>query len=202
MTNQYLHKEYELCFEQLRFYDERHNTTLKFLFSLTSAVATAEFAIYKFLQGPTQGFFASQAFLSSVVFVATLLLYLSMLRNRIYFVYTARQLNAIRAYLMKTEAEEFNNNQLFTSTDFPALKILSVHTIQLLGVVIISSLFAGALAYAIGPTFYREPSLLATILTFVLVAAAEMAGGIKYLSSISGKSADDMVHGKNPAAQK
>lgn len=95
MANEYLLKEYEQCYIQLRYYDDRHSSILKYLFSLTGAVATAQFAIYKFVQAPTQGFFACQAFLSLIVFIATLLLYLAMLQNRLYFVYIARQLNAL-----------------------------------------------------------------------------------------------------------
>jgi len=34
-----------------------------------------------------------------------------MLQNRLYFVYIARQINAIRGYMMATEAGEFHNNQ-------------------------------------------------------------------------------------------
>ncbi|HVO67537.1 MAG TPA: hypothetical protein VMT12_13755 [Syntrophales bacterium] len=45
MSNEYLMKEYELCFEQLRYYDDRNTNMLKYLFSLTSAVATAQFAV-------------------------------------------------------------------------------------------------------------------------------------------------------------
>jgi hypothetical protein len=111
MASEYLLKEYELCFEQLRYYDDRHSSILTFLFSLTSAVAAAQFAVYKFAEGPTQGFFACQVFLSLLVFIATLLLYLAMLQNRLYFVYIARQINAIRGYMMATEAGEFHNNQ-------------------------------------------------------------------------------------------
>ena len=75
MSNEYLTKEYELCFGQLRFYDNRNNDLLKYLFTLTSAVSTAQFAIFKLLKSPTQDFFACQAFLSIVVFIATLLLF-------------------------------------------------------------------------------------------------------------------------------
>jgi hypothetical protein len=128
MAHEYLLKEYELCFEQLRFYDSRQESLLKYMFSLTSAVATAQFAIYQLLQGPTVGFFKCQALLSGLVFIATLLLFSAMLQNRLYFVYIARQLNAIRGYLMGAEAPEFKNNQLYTSTNFPALKPFSVHT--------------------------------------------------------------------------
>jgi len=44
MANEYLIKEYELCFEQLRFYDERHEKILTYTFNLTAAAATARFA--------------------------------------------------------------------------------------------------------------------------------------------------------------
>jgi hypothetical protein len=128
-ANQFLLKEYEMCFEQLRFYDSRSNDLLKYLFTLTSAVATALFAIYKLNQSFDDLFYALQAFLSVVVLIAALLLFLAMLQNRLYFVYTARQINAIRGYLLTTDSPQFKNNQLYTSTTFPALKPLSVHTI-------------------------------------------------------------------------
>jgi hypothetical protein len=201
MSNEYLIKEYELNYEQLRFYDERHSNTLKYLFSLTSAVATAQFAIYKLTQGFTNGFFLCQIFLSTVVFIATLLLYLSMVQNRLYFVYTARQLNAIRGYLMTTEASEFHNNQLYTSTDFPALKPSSVHTFQLLSAALISSIFAGISAYALGPTFGQAPCLCAALLTLVIVAIIEIAGGFIYLATNGKKSADHAIHMLKPNSQ-
>lgn len=194
--NEYLHKEYELCFEQLRFYDTRHSSILKYLFSLTSAVATAQFAVFKFLKGPTQEFFACQAFLSVVVFIATLLLFLAMLQNRLYFVYIARQLNAIRGYLMDTEAEGFTDNQLYTNTDFPALKPSSVHSFQLLGAALISAMFAALSAYATCKALASGSSLSSAVLVGLVVAGVEIGGGIKYLSGVGRKTADHAVHGK------
>jgi hypothetical protein len=70
--------------------------------------------------GATGGFFRFAAILSGLVFIATLLLFLALLQNRLYFVYVARQLNAIRGYLMQVEAHDFKNNQMYTSTNFPA----------------------------------------------------------------------------------
>lgn len=201
MAHEYLLKEYELCFEQLRFYDERHSNILKYLFSLTSAVATAQFAVYKFLQGPTAGFFACQAFLSVTVFVATLLLYLSMLQNRLYFVYIARQLNAIRGFLMETAADSFKDNQLYTATNFPALKPSSVHTFQLLGAALISSMFAGLSSFAICPALGGKPCIVPAFVVFVAVGATEIVGGIKYLSDSRTRTPDDVIHGKKKASE-
>lgn len=195
-TNEFLYKEYELCFEQLRFYDNRNSDLLKYLFTLTSAVATAQFAVYKFLKGPTHGFFACQAFLSIVVFIATLLLYLAMLQNRLYFVYIARQINAIRGYLMQTEAVSFKDNQLYTSTNFPALKPSSVHTFQLLGASFLSSLFAGVSVYALYPALGNSTYPYTSLFIFVLVWLAEVIGGILYLSRTGKKTSDDAIHGQ------
>jgi len=197
MSNEYLVKEYELCFEQLRFYDTRHSAILQYLFSLTAAVATAQFAVYKFLAGPTKGFFACQAFLSGVVFIATLVLFLAMLQNRLYFVLIARQLNAIRGYLMKTEAPDFHSNQLYTTTDIPAVKPSSVHTFQLLGAAFISSMFAGVSAYAIGPSLGTSPCLGTATIVATVVAIGEIGGGILYLTERGSETADKAVHGKN-----
>lgn len=197
MANEFLHKEYELCFEQLRFYDTRQNEILKYLFSLTSAVATAQFAIYKIAQNITQSFFACQAFLSTIVFVATLLLYVAMLQNRLYFVYIARQINAIRGYLLKTEASSFKNNQLYTSTDFSAWKASSVHTFQLLGTSILSSLFAGLSGYSIMNIFGVAPRASIAVLVVLVVLVSEVFGGIKYLSDAGSKTADHAIHNEH-----
>jgi len=196
MAQEYLLKEYELCFAQLRFYDERHESILKYMFSLASAAATAEFAVYQYLHTATVGFYWCIAFLSGLVFLSTLLLSMAMLQNRLYFVYIARQLNAIRGYLMKTEAGDFKDNQLYTSTDFPALKPFSVHTFQLLGAALISSLFAGITAYALLPALGRQPTAITGVVACFLILTAEVAAGMGYLTEYGRKTADEAVHGK------
>jgi hypothetical protein len=198
MKHEYLLKEYELCFEQLRFYDERHESILKYIFSLTSAAATAQFAVYQLLHSATEDFFKFQSFLSGIVFFATLLLFLAMLQNRLYFVYIARQINAIRGYLMEVEAEHFRNNQLYTSTNFPALKPFSVHTFQLLGAALMSSLFGGLCAYSIRPSVGCKPSVKIALGASLLVFAAEVGGGIRYLFSSGRKTADEAIHRQAP----
>jgi hypothetical protein len=198
MANEYLLKEYELCFEQLRFYDERHESILKYMFSLTSAVATAQFAVYQFLHGATVGFFGFEALLSGLVFIATLLMFMALLQNRLYFVYVARQLNAIRGYLMEVEADGFKNNQMYTSFDFPALKPLSVHTFTLIGAAMISSLFAGSSAYALSPALGGKACGALGVGTSLVVLVAEAAIGISYLSSSGRKTADEAVHRRKP----
>lgn len=159
MANDFLHREYELCFEQLRFYDKRQNDLLRYLATLATSVATAQFALYKLFGSPTQAYFLCLAFLSAIVFIASLLMFLAMLQNRLYFVYVARQINAIRCHLLQHEAPEFAENQLYTSTKFSAIKPMSIHTCMLAGSALLASLFAGTFVYALCFLVSVDPSV-------------------------------------------
>jgi hypothetical protein len=194
MANDYLIKEYELCFKQLRFYDTRHENLLKYLCSITSAVATAQFAVYQLLHGATTQFLVCEGLLSGLVFIGTVLLFLAMLQNRLYFVFIARQLNAIRGYLMEVAADGFEKNQMYTSTNFPALKPLSVHTLQLLGAALISSLFAGASLYGIFGFFTCNLNILIAGVTCLFVFIVEAGGGMIHLYFQGRKTADSAIH--------
>lgn len=193
MAHEYLLKEYELCFEQLRFYDTRHEDLTKFLFTLTSAVAAGEFAVLEFLKSTTPTFYISLAVLSLIVFVATILLYVAMLQNRLYFVFVARQINAIRAYLMTAEAPAFTANQLYTRTDFPAFRLRSLHAAHLVGAALVSSVFAGSTGYGLASSVTLGNSPAIAVAVACLVAFAEIVLGVVYLQSAGKKSANDFL---------
>lgn len=193
-ANEFLHKEYELCFEQLRFYDERQSNLLKYLFTLTSAVATAQFALYKVFGSPTKEFFLCLAFLALVVVTGSLLLFLSMIQNRLYFVFIARQINAIRGYLLRHEAPTFTENQLYTRTDFSAVKPFSVHTYQLVGAAFITSLFAGSASYAIAKLAGSSSPWCPVTVVFLLFLLGASIGGYQYLKKQGAKAADQAIH--------
>jgi hypothetical protein len=194
LSNEYLLKEYELCFEQLRFYDSRQESLLKYLCTLTSAIATAQFAVYQLLHGATVAFYKCEALTSGLVFIATVLLLLAMLQNRLYFVFVARQLNAIRGYLMSVAAEGFTKNQMYTSTDFPALKPFSVHSFQLVGSALISSLFAGAAVYGLIASVGWSSAICAAAYAGTGVLLIEVLGGMAHLHFQGKKSADKAIH--------
>jgi hypothetical protein len=193
VANEYLLKEYEFCFEQLRFYDARAESLLKYLCTLTSSVTVALFAVYQLQHGASAGFYKCTSFLSGLVTIATLLLILAMIQNRLYFVYVARQLNAIRGHLMEVAADGFTNNQMYTSTDFPALKPVSVHSIQLLCAVLISSLFAGVATYSLlsGSNEGSDPHAVTMVVSIVF--AGEVILSFVCLKE-GKKTADDAIH--------
>ena len=196
MPSEFLLKEYELCFEQLRFYDTRQDELLKYMFTLTSAAAAAQFAVLQFLGKTSTMFFGAQAFFCVVVFIATLLLYLMMLRNRLYFVFVTRQVNAVRSYMLETDAPAFADNRMWLASDFPAFKWGSVHTFQMLGAVVISALFAAAAVFGGLKAWSGGTASVAAGITFVLVGIGEAIGGAVHLKRAGAQAADAATHAK------
>jgi len=164
-ASDFLLKEYEFCYEQLRFYDIRHSNTLKYLVTLTSSMATALFAIYKLIGALNNTFYTFQALLSFVVFVGSILFYLMMLQNRVYYVLIAYQINSLRLYFCKKNPGF--DNQLWISTNFTPFKLFSVHSFQMLGAVVISSLFAASVFCALYPLLGHVPNLKGTFIFFI-----------------------------------
>jgi hypothetical protein len=189
MAEEFLLKEYELCFQQLRFYDEREESILKYTFTLASTVATALFAVYKYLQEKGTQFpfpFGLFAALASLLFFITLLLFLAAVSNRYYFVKAARQVNAIRKHFIERADREGPDgfgtakNRMWKDPDWKFLNFHSLHTYIIGGVAVISSLFAGAFAYAIEAA--SECRWVAAVVAFVVALAAEVVLGIWQLS--------------------
>jgi hypothetical protein len=83
---------------------------------------------------------------------------------------------------------------MYTSTNFPALKPASVHSIQLLSAVLISSLFAGAAAYGSLAELDDTFDLHAVIIVVVAVVfLSEMVLSFVCLKQ-SKESADVAIH--------
>lgn len=182
MPEEFLLKEYELCFEQLRFYDKREESILKYTFSLVSAVATALFTLYKYFQDqrwqiPREGFAA----VLILLFLITLLLFFAAVSNRYYFVTTARQLNAIRRHFLQEadraghpDAFGTTKNRMWEDPDWPFLQISSLHTYIMMGLAVISSLMAAASVYVHTINSASECRWVAVVLAFALALGAEV----------------------------
>jgi len=199
--NDFLLKEYELCFEHLRFYDERQGNLLKVLFTLSTSVATSTLAIYQIFNNLDEGFFVLFSLLFAIVFIATILIYFSMIQNRLYFVFVVRQINAIRCFLLEINAYDFKNNQLYISSNVAAFKLFSVHSFKMFGASIISSIFGAATVYGLSGFLLVNRSNWMAFVTFVFVLISELFVGFKYLSIKGNKPSDVAIHGHKDTAK-
>jgi len=131
---EFLYKEYEECFTQQRFHDERIFRIVKFVITISSSVGVILLALFAFLRERMAVYFLLQGLLCSVVCVSLIMLLLVLLQNRIYIVFVARQLNAIRKYFLENHLQEFTENQMHLWTSYPAFKLFSNLAIMLLGI--------------------------------------------------------------------
>lgn len=158
MDNTFLYKEYEECFKQLRYYDDRQFSLLRFAITISSSVAMGVFAIYKLFGNAVPKFWLAFVFISFVVCWSIFLIFWMMVRNRLYYIFSARQVNSIRKHLIKKEAQDFfEKNQMYVSVNISAFKKNSIQTVMFMGVLLLSTLFCcfcmGALVYYFGANF-------------------------------------------------
>ncbi|GBE04595.1 hypothetical protein BMS3Abin10_00211 [bacterium BMS3Abin10] len=130
----FLLKEYEECFNQLRYYDDRQLSLLKFSITISSSIATAILALYNIFGITSETFWLILMFLGCLVSFGLCLITAAMVQNRLYFIYPTRQVNAIRQFMISNNIPEFlEHNQMYLDSKFPAFKWRSIQTIMIVG---------------------------------------------------------------------
>lgn len=200
MSSDFLINEYNMCFDQMKHYDDMQLDILKFSIGLSSTIFTALLAIYKLSSSHNS---YSWAIISAICLATSLGIFLlswKMVKNRLYFVFPARQVNAIRKYLIQKEEPNFMEfNKMYLSVDFSAAKLLSTHMIMIFGTNILSGIFVSAGLISLSAYFYSVSTrsvLIGGLIAFLLILSNQIAILI-YLTLKSHKSGDEAVHNKN-----
>lgn len=201
MNNDFLYKEYEENFEQLRYYDDRQMALLKFSIILSSSVATAVLAIDKIFPWNSPNFFLILLFLSFIVFLGNTLLLFSMVVNRMYFIYPVRQVNSIRKYLITEESPNFlPHNQMYLTADVSALKPFSIHSFQMLAVALLASIFFSFFLFSLLKYYSVKSlwlSLNLSVIGGIIYLIINILAVIIYFVSKAQKNCDQAVHNKS-----
>lgn len=127
--NEFLKLEYEQCLKLINYYDERHHSLLKYACGLSSAVPSLLLALWNIKDSDNKYFWLFSTLISFATTVSLLSIFTTLVQTRLYFVYPARQVNAIRKYCLLSNATDFLDNQMYLDTRFSAFKLLSTHTI-------------------------------------------------------------------------
>jgi len=195
--NEFLKLEYEQCMQLVKYYDERHHSLMKFAAGLSSSVPTLLLAIYSLGANIAPVFWDVAAFICLVTMIGLLSILAAITQTRLYFLYPARQINAIRRELLRTVAMDFSNNQMYLDTSFKAFKWNSSQTIQQAIVAIQVGLFGGLAVFS----WYANSSdrinniWLSSIVAF-LTASLVFIISARYLMGKSEFHPDKAVHGK------
>ena len=170
----FLKTEYEGCLDLLKHYDERHLSLVKFATGVSNGAVTLIFGFYALSSDAHSHFWYFAAALSGTAATGLLTVFAAMVQNRLYFIYPARQVNAIRRAMLGNLVTEFSDNQMYLTTDVRPFKFLSMHTLMnflvalQVGVFLAFSWFAMTVDFAeVAPSIVR--ALIGAALTTVLV---------------------------------
>jgi len=172
--DEFLRLEYESCMDLLKYYDERNVSLMKFTTGVSSAVVSIVFGFYALGTNANQYFWHFASVLTGIVGLGLIAIVVALVQNRLYFVYPARQINAIRNTMLSTVEDCFSSNQMYTTTDVRAFKFLSLHALMNLLVTLQVGLFWGFCFFSIA---HDEKNITGSVIEAVIVAAAPALDG-------------------------
>ena len=163
----FLRIEYDGCLDLLKYYDDRHLSLVKFAMGASSSIVSLMFGFYTISTGAQPYFWHFAAILSGVATLGLLAVFAAMVQNRLYFVYPARQVNAIRRAMLARVSTEFSDNQMYLTTDVRAFKFLSLHTLMNL---LVAMQIGGFLAFCCFAIFVEVEDAVRSVLQALGVA--------------------------------
>jgi hypothetical protein len=117
---QFLYHDFDQCFEQMRYYDNQIISIFKFVFVTYTFLTGIVTSLYQFFAAKALDLYLPAILTLSVGLVLGVFIFAVILRNRIYFVRTARYVNEIRElFLMHKPLGFENHTQMYTRYDEP-----------------------------------------------------------------------------------
>ena len=194
--NGFLKIEYEQCLSLIKYYDERHQSLVKFCAGLSSAVPSLLLAIFQLGNNVAEHFWQFTAVISIVTALGLLAIFTVLVQTRLYFIYPVRQVNAIRFTALQAQSV-FTNNQMYLDTNFNAFKWLSSHTLLNAFVALQIGAFFAMSVYSINIESLN-PGCLLWLAIGVGICGALVIFGLSawYLNTKSKQHPDVSIHGK------
>ncbi len=156
--------DYEKSFDHLKFYDDRAENALKYLYIISAAIGSLIFSVPEIIKTPTPDFYRFMALLCIIVYVTSFTLILTGLQNRVYFVRTANHVNNVRNAVFQDLIPKDN----YYKETRRVISWKSVHTYIIAGAILLSSLYIGLFPYALSLANEEEPSLTSSYIAFGL----------------------------------
>lgn len=194
--DEFLKIEYEQCLSLIKYYDERHQSLVKFCAGLSSAVPSLLLAIFQLGGQAATHFWEFTALISGVTALGLLAVFTVLVQTRLYFIYPARQVNAIRRVGLDSQTE-FSNNQMYLDTTFSAFKWSSSHTLLNAFVALQIGAFSSLLAYSlyVGSTTQSCVIFVASGVG-LFISALVFGSSAWYLYAKSKQHPDESIHGR------
>lgn len=145
--NDFLKTEYEQCLSLIKYYDERHQSLVKYASGMSGAIPSLLLAIFQLGNGAEQYFWQFTFIISVVTTIGLTSIFTVLIQTRLYFIYPVRQVNSIRKHSLANIENTAFENQMYLNTTFNAFKWSSSHTLLNFFVALQVGAFAGLAAY-------------------------------------------------------
>jgi hypothetical protein len=201
-ADDFLKMEYPQSIDLIKFYDTRQSELVKFASGLSAAVPTAILAFRAATPNDAAAAWKFTAVVAIVTGLSLLSIFAALVQNRLYFMYPARQANAIRAKAYEAGGPLASQltNHMYVSVDFDVFQPLSSQTLQLTFVALQVGSFFGIASYAfLGPD--TASALACAIWVGIGTTVLTVVPAGLYLRAKNGKTADQAVHGRMRAAR-
>jgi len=193
--DEFIKTEYEQCLSLVKYYDERHQSLVKFCAGLSSAVPSLLLAIFQLGNDVAIHFWKFTAVISIGTALGLLAIFTVLIQTRLYFIYPVRQVNAIRKEALITQSG-FSNNQMYLDTNFSAFKWTSSQTLLNGFVALQVGLFVGLFVFSI---YFNTVDISClswyAVIAGLIFALAIFSLSAWYLISKSKLHPDASVHG-------
>ena len=200
--DEFLKTEYQTCIDLLKYYDQRQVSSLQFSAGLSSAVATALLALVHDAQLITESFLQLIAVASAVTALGLAALLSIMVQTRLYFVFPARQANAIRKTEIAKLGDSFPENCMYIDTGFAAFKLFSAQSMMFALVSLQIGIFSAISFFTVrGTVVIAGGGLVQSIVLGAVVGIVGFIIAGRYLVVCGARVADLAVHaaGKDKA---
>jgi hypothetical protein len=187
----FLQRDYEQLSQEKRRYEDASWDVCKFTFTAYATIAAAAVGVYQYSQTERLNLVPVGIVLLSLGAALGILMYVTLLRMRVYFVIAARYINSVRALYLSQRPLGFDKMaQIYVSDSVPPYySWASVQTWSTCVVAILNAASIGGAVYFARGTFYV--SGVVTVLMFVVQALV----GVIYLRSREGRSAEHAAFG-------
>lgn len=190
---EFLERDFNQCFAQMRHYDSQIWEVTKFAFSAYTVLLGTAVGLYKYSIEKNVDMSLAAVSILAVGFLVGLFMFCLTIRNRVYFINVARYVNEHRRHFLKNKPLGFENESRFYDDptrppfcDWPSSQLWLSYLLSFL-----NGLLAGTLTYIL----VGGMALVWVLLVVLIVAVVQISVGVWYLRSREGKSAMDSITG-------
>lgn len=194
----FLGRDFNQCFEQMRHYDTQIVSIFKFMFAAYTGLIGIALGLYQFGVNSYKDLSMPAVVVLAIGFLLGLFFFALVIRDRLYYVQVTRYINEQRELFFKHKPLGFENkSRMYTDpTKPPYFSPLSSQAWFTYIIAILNATLLGAMLYIVLSPSQFKCLFLVIPAAVILIALIQLIIGIAYLKTREGKTAEKAVWGE------